>query len=64
MTYELTLPLKRGSVEIEFEDADDLERKLAALDVARVDALVAAALRGKAPAKKASAKKRRGAKKA
>lgn len=51
MSYELSIPLKRGTVEIEFEDVDDLERQLKALDVRRIERLLAAAL--KAPARKA-----------
>lgn len=68
MAYELSIPLTRATLELEFETVAELERKLARLDVARIERAVEDALSGqgagtKAPARKKSAKKRPSSKK-
>ena len=63
MSYELSIPLKRGTLEIEFEDLDDLQRQLRALDVPRIERLLADALKRPAGAKRAKAAKKGAAKK-
>lgn len=69
MGYELTLPLKKGSIEIEFDTVEELEEALAALDVRRIERAIASAGRRRPAAAKGAAKKaakapKKGAKKA
>lgn len=52
MSYELTIPLSAGTLEIESDTIEGLERKLDKLDVGRVERALLAALRRKGPAKK------------
>lgn len=68
MTYELSITLKVGSLEIEFDTMGELEAKLARLDVPRVERAVREAMRRKATKRNAerapSAKPRATARKA
>lgn len=57
MGYELTIPLKGGTIEIEFDSVEELEEQLAALDVARVEKAISSALRARRPMKKRTGKK-------
>lgn len=46
MGYELKIPLKVGTLEVEFDTVAQLERRLERLDVARIERAVLAALGG------------------
>lgn len=59
MGYELRLPLKVGTLEIEFDTIAELERQLARLDIARVERAVLVALQERAPAAAKGQAKRR-----
>jgi hypothetical protein len=65
MGYELSIPLKVGTLEIEFDTVAELERSLARLDVARVERAVLAALHrdSRAPAKARKGRARKKGKK-
>lgn len=58
MGYELTLALKTGTLEIEFDTLDELEEKLDALDLPRIERAVRAARRRKGPARASAPKTR------
>lgn len=58
MSYELSIALKVGSIEVEFDNLDELEAKLERLDIGRIERAVLAALRRRGPAKEASPAKR------
>lgn len=57
MGYELAIPLKGATLEIEFDSVDELEQKLADIDLSRVEKLLSQARRRKPAAKKRAAKK-------
>jgi len=47
MAYELTLKLKQATLEVEGDTVKELEARLAALDLPRLERLLRDALRGK-----------------
>ncbi|HET6403193.1 MAG TPA: hypothetical protein VFH78_00990 [Candidatus Thermoplasmatota archaeon] len=53
MAYELTITIKGGTVEVEAETPAQLERRVAALDLRRLEEVIQQARVGRQPAKRA-----------